>query len=122
MSKDYPRSYRVGDQIQRELAQLLRTELKDPRASQFITVSAVELSRDLSVAKIYITVLEEDKRDGTMQALQHAAGFLRREIGRRIRLRIVPELRFHYDDLQERSQQLTKAIADAVRSDEKETD
>lgn len=96
MSKDFSRQRRVGEQMQRELALLIQREIKDPRLG-FVTVSGVELSRDMSFAKVYITVLTENPAQ-SLVTLQQAAGFLRHGLGQAIRLRVVPELRFCYDE------------------------
>ena len=116
-NKDYPRSYRLADQIQRELSTLIRTEVKDPGISPLLTVSAVDVSRDLSQAKIYITVLEETQRESSMAALSRAAGYLRSQLANRLSTRSVPQLRFHYDESVERGEHLSGLIAAAVKSD-----
>lgn len=117
MSKEFSRSRRVGEQIQRELAQLIQQEIKDPRVG-FVTVSAVDLSRDLSVAKVFISPFnkEQDIKE-ILAVLTKASGFLRREIGRRIKMRIIPELRFVHDVSIERGSELSSLIDQAVASD-----
>lgn len=97
MPRDYPRSYRVADQIQRELADLVAHELKDPGIGDLFTISEVEVSRDLSVADVHFTVLLPESAASTLQALERAAGFLRRRLGARLRMRTLPQLRFHHD-------------------------
>jgi ribosome-binding factor A len=91
------RQSRVGEQIKKELSQLIQQELKDPRIG-FLTITGVDVTGDLSQAKVYLSVLgsEEQKQD-TLTALAKANGFLRTEIGKRIRLRKVPELLFKTD-------------------------
>ncbi|MEJ2479970.1 MAG: 30S ribosome-binding factor RbfA [Acidihalobacter sp.] len=117
MPREYSRTLRVGEQIHRELAELIRTELKDPGIGM-ITLGDVEVSKDLAYARVYYTVLGEGEEvQTTSAALRRAAGFLRRELGRRMRLRIVPELRFVYDDSQARGDRLDALIAEAVRED-----
>ena len=116
MPSDYPRSHRVADFIQRELSGLIRTELKDPRLSPMMTIASVEVSRDLSVAKIYFSVFDADEREPTEQALSSASGFLRKQLARRMNTRTVPLLRFYYDDSAERGAQMSALIADAVAS------
>ncbi|HFB66494.1 MAG TPA: 30S ribosome-binding factor RbfA [Aeromonadales bacterium] len=116
---DYSRTDRVGDQILRELAQCLQREVRDPRLTA-VTVTAVKLSRDLKYARIYVTFMgkesAEDIKEG-LQALDKAKGFLRTYIGREMRLRIVPELSFVYDESIIRGAQLTELIDKAVKSD-----
>ncbi len=117
MGKEFSRSRRVGEQIQRELAELLQRELNDPRLGM-VTVSAVEVSRDLSVAKVYFTVLTPGHDvQQTLKGLNHASGFLRRELGRRMMLRVVPELRFQFDSSIEHGSHLSALIDKAVSED-----
>ncbi len=117
MANEFSRSRRVGEQIQRELAALVQRELKDPRLGM-VTISAVEVSRDLTVAKVFFTVLNQGHDvASTQQGLRSAMGFLRRELGRRMQLRVVPELRFQYDSSIERGAQLSSLIDRAVSSD-----
>ncbi len=98
MPKDYPRSQRIAEQIQRELAEIIRLELKDPRVGM-ITLTDVEVTPDYSHAKIYFTRLGEHAENATiLKALEHASGFLRSELAHRMRLRIVPQLHFEYDE------------------------
>ena len=117
---DYSRIQRVADQIQRELATLIQMEMKDPRLGM-ITVSAVDVSRDLNYADIYVTILEQQgkaERDQTLEILAHGAGFLRRRLAQLIKLRVVPELRFHYDESIARGQKLSALIEKAVSEDQ----
>lgn len=89
---------RVGEQIKKELSQLIQTELKDPRIG-FLTVTGVEVTNDLSQAKIYLSVLgDEEQKANSLKALEKANGFLRSELGKRIRLRHTPELIFKFDE------------------------
>ncbi len=99
MGREFSRSERVASLLQRELAVLLQTH-KDYLQLGIVTVSAVDVTRDMSVATAYVTVLgvEGDELVNTMQRLQEAAGFIRKELGRVMRLRLVPDLRFKYDD------------------------
>ncbi len=117
MGKEFSRSRRVGEQIQRELAELIQRELNDPRLGM-VTVSAVEVSRDLTVAKVFFTVLNPGYDVAqTLEGLTHATGFLRRELGRRMKLRVVPELRFQYDSSIEEGSRLSALIDKAVSGD-----
>ena len=117
MAKEFSRSRRVGEQIQRELAELVQRELKDPRLGM-VTISAVEVTKDLSVAKVFFTVLNpgHDVKE-TQQGLTHAGGFLRRELAHRMKLRVVPELRFFYDSSIENGSRLSALIDKAVSKD-----
>ncbi len=97
MPKEFNRTQRLGGQIQRELALIIQQELRDPRVG-FVTISAVELSRDLSHAKVFITLMDpaQDVAE-TLTALKKAAGFLRHLLGQRMVMRVLPELRFVFD-------------------------
>lgn len=122
MAREFSRTRRVGEQIQRELAQLIQQEIKDPRLGM-VTVSAVEVSRDLAYAKVYVSTLNpEQDMAQTLKVLGRASGFLRRELGRRMLLRIVPELRFVYDESIERGSRLSSLIEEAVSKDRKKSD
>lgn len=117
MAREFSRSRRVGEQIQRELAELVQRELKDPRLGM-VTISAVEVSRDMGVAKIFFTVFGEGHDVAqTIEGLNSASGFLRRELAHRMRLRVVPELRFQYDHSIEKGSQLSALINKAVAED-----
>ena len=117
MPREFSRTRRVGEQIQRELAELVRAELKDPRLGM-VTIQAVEVTRDLGHAKVFFTVLGNKGPVQESQAvLQHAAGFLRGELGRRMVIRSVPQLHFVYDESVERGSRLSHLIDEAVASD-----
>lgn len=113
MPREFQRSTRVGEQLQRELAGLIGRALQDPRAG-LVTVTAVEVSKDLAYAKVFVSAIGGSlSHQELISALQHAAGFLRHEVGNAMRLRIIPELRFHYDETQERAARLEDLIARA---------
>jgi ribosome-binding factor A len=118
MPREFPRTRRVGEQIRRELAELLRTELgNDPRLAM-VSMTLVEVSRDLAHAKVFITLLGDPaQRAAVLASLNQAAPFLRRELGRRMRIRTVPQLVFVYDETVERGAQLSSLIDAAVAAD-----
>ena len=119
MKKHSQRAQRVGEQIQRELAQMLRNEVKDPRVGR-ITITAVEVSPDLSHAKVFVTDLAGSEHAGeAVHALERTVGFLRSELAHRIRMYSVPQLHFAYDDSIESGIRLAKLIDEAVASDHK---
>jgi len=118
MPKDYSRTRRIGLQIQRDLADLIRSHIKDPRVGM-VSVNAVKVSRDLSHAKIYITTLEDSRRDETLEILKKAAGYLRHELGQLMTIRNVPQLHFFYDESIEKGSRLTSLIEEAISSDKK---
>lgn len=92
------RSNRVAEQMKKELGEIIRRRLKDPRIG-FVTVTDVEVTGDLQQATVFITVLGDDKkREETLKGLAKAKGFIRTEIGQRIRLRRTPELSFEFDE------------------------
>jgi ribosome-binding factor A len=105
---------RVADQIQKELSELLRSELKDPRVGM-ITLTGVEVSPDLGYAKVFFTTLgDAEALVRTQEGLARAAGFLRSELGHRLKLRVTPQVRFVHDPTVERGARLSKLIDDAV--------
>ena len=116
MPRDYPRSERLGSQIQRELARLLRTELKDPRLGM-PSILDVEVSKDLAHARVFFSLLDPDTAADCLEALNHASGFLQREIGKQLKVRVTPKLSFVYDDTDIRGRQLSDLIDSAVASD-----
>lgn len=115
--RDFNRAERVAGEMRRELARLIQFEVKDP-AVGFISVSDVEVSRDLSHAKVFVTVFEESTARDSIGALNKAAGFLRRRLGQEMRLRSVPELKFQHDDSVETGQRMDRLIEQAVAADE----
>jgi ribosome-binding factor A len=119
VKKHSQRAQRVGEQIQRELAQMLRGEVKDPRVGR-VTITAVEVSPDLSHAKVFVTDLAgREHADESVRALTRTAGFLRTELAHRMQLYSVPQLHFAYDDSIESGIRLSKLIDEAVAADHK---
>lgn len=136
MSEMSGRAQRVADQIQRDIAVLIQTQVNDPRVGM-VSVTAVEVSRDLSYAKIYVTVLNSlsdggevnsatlsspgqlDKLeiDENLKALNTASGYLRSLLAKRLTLRSVPKLRFYYDGSVERGRHLSDLIDSAIAAD-----
>lgn len=120
MPKEYSRTQRIGDQMQRELSQLIQREIKDPRLA-LVTITAVEVSRDLSHAKVFVTVMgqaeEADSVEKNLQILKDAAGFLRMHLGKAMKLRSVPQLHFNYDASIRRGVELSALIERAVAED-----
>lgn len=130
------RAQRVGDQIQRELASLIQLEVSDPRIGM-VSITGVEVSRDLSHAKVYVTVMNTLSEDATInqltlsspgeldrieieeniKALTKASGFLRTMLSKRLHTRIIPKLQFYYDDSVERGHQLSGLIDNALEAD-----
>ncbi len=116
MAKDYHRSQRIADQIQRELSEIIRLEIKDPRVGM-ITITGVEVTQDHEHAKIFFTMLGEPvQQEAASRALNHAAGFMRSMLARSLKLRTIPQLHFDYDVSIERGVRLAKLIDEAVAS------
>lgn len=105
---DYRRSERVGDQIRMEIAEILMTKVKDPRIG-FVTVTSVEVSNDLRYARVFISALGENSKT-TFQGLERARAFMRGELGRRLKLRFVPELSFCEDHSAEEADRIYKLM------------
>ncbi|RUO59434.1 30S ribosome-binding factor RbfA [Pseudidiomarina insulisalsae] len=118
MAKDYSRTERVGQQYQREIALILQREIKDPRVSM-VTVSDVEVSRDLAYAKVFVTFLQDDEQQVKqgLKVLNEAAGFIRSLLGKRVRARIVPELRFVHDSSLNEGIRMARLVDEAIRKD-----
>ncbi|MES9898462.1 MAG: 30S ribosome-binding factor RbfA [Sedimenticola sp.] len=118
MAREFNRTDRVGSQMQRELAELVRTELEGQRLGM-VTIQAVQVVRDFSHAKVFFTTMggELGKAEAT-KVLKQAAPTLRYQLGRRMRLRTIPELHFVYDDSIEQGSRLSALIEQAVESDE----
>ena len=117
MPKDYPRSRRVAEQIQRELAEIVRLEMRDPHFS-LMTIMDVEVSPDLEHAKVFVTSLNPATAHAELvKRLNQSAGFLRTQLARRMKLRMVPTLAFAYDESVERGMSLSRLIDEAVAED-----
>ena len=113
--KNYSRTSRIAEQMQRDLAALIRTEIKDPRIG-LITITGVDVSRDYSHAKIFFTQLGDEKNVKVCgEGLNHSAGFLRHLLAQRLGLRVMPMLHFVYDESVERGIHLSQLIDTAVR-------
>ena len=110
--KGFQRSDRVAEQVRRDLADLIRSELKDPRVGM-ISLTAVELTPDYAHAKVYFATLDTEHLEEIERGLKRASGFLRRELGRRIHIHTLPELHFVYDNSIERGARLSLLINQA---------
>lgn len=119
--KDFPRAQRLAQQIQRELAYLISSELMDPRVGM-ITLTGVEVSHDYAHAKVFYSSLPAEKDNAkTLQGLQHAAGFLRSQLAHRLQSRSVPQLHFVYDVTIESGARLSQLIDQAAATDARKT-
>jgi len=117
MAKDYARTDRIAEQIQRELAQLIRLEVKDPRVTK-VTITGVEVTKDYSHAKVFYTTLDGASKQ-LQEGLDRTSGFLRSQLAHAMKLRVIPLLHFVYDASIERGTHLSQLIDQAVASDSK---
>lgn len=116
MPKDFPRSRRIGEQVLRVLSSMIRKDLSDPRL-QDVSLTDVEISRDLRHAKVFFSTLRPDTDPGPVgEALNHAAGRMRHHLGTELRTRSTPELRFLYDEALQRGIELTSLINEVNRN------
>ena len=114
MKRKSGRPQKLGDLIQRELSGLLQRELRDPRVG-LVTITSVDVSPDLSHAKVFFTILGNEDLKETQAGLKRAAGFLRTQLAKRIKLYTTPELRFEYDQSVERGDRLSRLIDSVVK-------
>lgn len=107
------RHARLTEMIKEEMSRLIDQEMKDPGISSMTSVTRVELSDDLGLARIYVSVLgSSEQQEAAMEALQRAHGYLRRQIGRRVQMREVPDLEFHYDRSIEDGSRVLKILSE----------
>jgi ribosome-binding factor A len=125
MAREFKRTDRVAEQLQRELAQIIQLEVKDPRVGM-VTVCAVDLSRDLHYATVYVTFMGIDETvqatQSAVDVLNEAAGFIRIQIGKRMRMRAVPHVKFLFDESIARGRDLSSLIEQARDKDSEITD
>ena len=120
MPREFSRNKRLGNQVLRSLSELLRFETKDPRL-QNVSITSVDLSRDLSVAKVYFSLMDPSEDPlPVVEGLQAAAGFLRLKLGRAIKIRHVPELRFAHDDSAAEAVRIGHLIDTVIEADEQQ--
>lgn len=125
MPREFSRRHRVAEELKRELGFLVASHVKDPRV-QFVSISDVDVSPDLKHAKVYVANFDvtaaEDRATRAVAGLQAAEGFLKKQLGRRLRLRVMPELRFIEDTTERDAQKLDRLIESAVAADESHDD
>ena len=110
----YQRIDRISEEVRREVDAIIREDLNDPRVDGTFSVTRAEVTGDLRFAKIYVSVLEDDKRDGLMEALKNAKGYIRRALGKRMIIRYSPELIFVSDKNIEYGVHIAKVLADVT--------
>ncbi|WP_416776894.1 30S ribosome-binding factor RbfA [Xenorhabdus budapestensis] len=124
MAREFSRTQRVAQEMQKEIAIILQREVKDPRIGM-ATVSGVEVSRDLAYAKVFVTFMnvlveehDSDKVQGSIKALNEASGFIRSLLGKAMRLRVIPELTFSYDSSLIEGMRMSNLVTNVVKNDE----
>lgn len=115
----YNRIDRISEEVRRELDKLLREDMRDPRLAGTFSITRAEVTRDLRYCKVRVSVLEPEKRKDVMAALKSAAGFIRRELGRRVELRYVPELLFEMDTNIEYAAHISEILRREEEKDER---
>ena len=113
----YNRIDRISEEVRREVDRIIREELSDPRIGGTFSVTRADVTRDLRHAKIYVSVLEDDRREGMMKALKSAAGYIRRALGQNIIIRYSPELTFVSDENIAYGVHIAKVLADAQKTE-----
>lgn len=119
MAKSFSRPQRVGQELQKEIAFILQREIKDPRLGM-VTVSDVELSRDLSYAKVFVTFLNDSEPDVVEQGLKilnDATGYIRSLVGKAMQLRIIPDLKFVYDESLVEGMRMSNLVNEVIHKD-----
>jgi ribosome-binding factor A len=114
----YKRSERISDQIKSEVADILLRKIKDPRIG-FVTVTAVEMTDDLRYAKIFVSILEDaPQQKKTLKGLSSASGFFRSELGKRLRLKFLPQLSFHLDESIQKAAHVLQLLEEIKKTDD----
>jgi len=118
MAKEYSRTSRVSQQVQKELARILQQEVKDPRIGM-VTISGVDITRDLAYAKVFVTFLTigDQTNEESLEGLNAASGYIRKLLGKAMRLRIVPEVRFTFDETLTEGLRISELVSGAVKVD-----
>ncbi|MDA9556782.1 30S ribosome-binding factor RbfA [Vibrio sp.] len=118
MSKEFSRTQRVGQQLQKELAMILQREVRDSRLGM-VTISDVEVSRDLAYVKVFVTFLcvGEQTPESSLEALREHEVHIRMMLGKRIRLRLTPEVRFYYDNTLVEGMRMSNLVTEVVNQD-----
>ena len=117
MNNNFQRIDRISEEVRREVDRIIREELNDPRISGTFSITRAEVTRDLRFAKIFVSVLEDDKRDDLLKALKSAAGYIRREVARGIVIRQSPELTFVKDENIAYGVHIAKMLADVQKTE-----
>jgi len=117
------RTDRISEEIKKEVSQIIRENIKDPRLPEFVSVTAVTVTKDIRYARVYVSIYgDQEKKKAAMAALTSAAGFIRREIGQRISLRYTPEIQFRLDESIEHGMHISKLIEETMGGSGKASD
>lgn len=110
---------RISEEVRREMSDIIQNSIKDPRLPDFVSVTSVRVAKDLKHAKAYVSVLgTPEQKEEALKALVHAAGYIRREIGQRVRIRFTPEIHFELDNSIENGIRISKLIAETMAQSE----
>lgn len=113
------RTVRISEEMKREISSIIQGELKDPRLSRLISVTNVNVTKDLRYAKVFVSIMGNDEeKKNAIDGLKSAAGFIRREVGHRIQLRYTPEIQFELDNSIEHGAYISKLINEAVKHED----
>ncbi len=117
----FKREDRVADEVRKIVADIITTELDDPRVPTFTSITSARVSRDFNYADLYVSVLgTAEEQEQAIKALTKAKGFLRKSLSQRIKLRVTPELRFHLDDSYEKGKRIDDLLAEVHKNDDRE--
>ena len=120
MATEFGRPQRVAQELQKEIAIILQREIKDPRLGMMVTVSGVEVSRDLAYAKVFVTFLNDQDEEAVkngLKALKEASGYIRILLGKAVRLRVVADLAFFYDNSLIEGVRMSNLVSNVIRND-----
>lgn len=116
------RTEKIGEQIREELSDILRREVRDPRLSDFITITQVDVSPDLKFAKVFVSIMgTQEQRKDSVTGLNSASGFIRKILGKRLTIRSVPELSFRHDESIERGSRILELLKEVSTPEEDES-
>jgi ribosome-binding factor A len=119
----FERISRISEEFKREISEIIKNDIKDPRIADFTSIMSVEVTRDLRYAKVYVSVFgDETAKNDTLAGLRNAAGYIRKEIGKRIKLRYTPEIIFDLDTSIERGIYISKLIDEVKKAEDKKNE
>jgi ribosome-binding factor A len=117
----FDRINRISEEMKKEVSNIIQNELKDPRVSKLVSIVSLNVAKDLRYAKVYVSVLgNEEEKKNALVGLKSASGFIRREVGHRMQLRLTPEIHFELDNSIEHGVYISKLINETVKHDDNE--